>query len=182
MRRDLEYAAAGIVILYIVFGTRPAPSAVTQVLSNPIGHLVVLGAIVYIGAFQSLLLALLLGVAYVASSPAREGADDSSMKDKCKEGEHYDTQQKKCVPKKDDKKPDNKPAVPNSKSMPSPSKPITTTPPPAPGTTTPPKPAPKSKAQADGTTDEDPATKEKVMPASEFETFTSGGGIVYGPY
>lgn len=181
MRRQLEYAAAGLVILYIVFLTRPAPAVVTQVLSNPIGHLVVLGGIVYIGAFQSLMLALLLGVAYVASSPAREGADDASMKEKCKEGEEYDTKQKKCVPKK---KPatngDNKPAVPNSKTMPSPSKPITTTPPP----TTPaiPKPAPKSKAQADGVTDEDPAKKEKVMPASEFETFANGGGIVYGPY
>lgn len=182
MRRDLEYALAGLVILYIVFGTRPTPAVISQVLSNPIGHLVALGGIVYIGAFQSLLLALLLGVAYVASSPNREGADDSSMKEKCKEGEEYDTKQKKCVPKKPASNGDKKPEVPNSKTMPSPSKPISTTPPPTPGAATPPKPAPKSKSQADGSSDEDPAKKEKVMPASEFETFVSGGGIVYGPY
>lgn len=181
MRRDLEYAAAGLVILYIVFGTRPAPTLVTQLLSNPIGHLAVLGGIVYVGAFQSLLLALLLGVAYVASSPTREGADDASMKETCKEGEEYDTKEKKCVPKKPTSNGTKKPEVPNSKTMPSPSRPITTTPPPAP-TSSAPKPAPHSKSQADGTTDEDPAKKEKVMPASEFETFVTGGGIVYGPY
>jgi hypothetical protein len=181
MRRQVEYAVAGLVILYIVFLTRPAPAVVSQVLSNPIGHLVVLGGIVYIGAFQSLLLALLLGVAYVASSPSREGADDTLAK-KCKEGEEYDSKQKKCVPKKNGAPSESKkPEAPNSKTMPSPSKPITTTPPP---TTTPsaPKPAPKSKSQADGVSDEDPAKKEKVMPASEFETFTSGGGITYGDY
>lgn len=179
MRRQVEYAIAGLLILYIVFGTRPAPQLVSQLLSNPIGHLAVLGGIVYVGAFQSLLVALLLGVAYVASAPGREGVDDT-LKHKCKDGEEYDAKEKKCVAKKEDKKDHKKPESPNSKTMPSPSKPITTSPPPT--TTSAPKPAPKSKAQADGSSDEDPAKKEKVMPASEFETFTSGGGIVYGPY
>lgn len=100
MIRQTEYVIAAVVALYIVFFTRPAPEMVRAVLANPVGQLAVLAGITWVGSTQSLLVALLLGVAYVASVPAREYADDASMKPKCKEGEAYDAKQKKCVPVK----------------------------------------------------------------------------------
>lgn len=100
MIRQTEYVIAGIVALYIVFFTRPAPEMVRALLANPIGQLAALAAITWVGSTQSLLVALLLGVAYVASVPSREFADDASMQPKCKEGESYDAKQKKCVPTK----------------------------------------------------------------------------------
>lgn len=97
MIRQTEYVIAAVVALYIVFFTRPAPEMVRALLANPIGQLVALAGITVVGSTQSLLVALLLGVAYVASVPGREYADDASIKPKCKEGEAYDAKQKKCA-------------------------------------------------------------------------------------
>lgn len=97
MIRQTEYVLAAVVGLYIVFFTRPAPEMVRSLLANPVAQLVALAGLVWVGSTQSLLVALLLGIAFVASTPAREYADDASMKPKCKEGEVYDAKQKKCV-------------------------------------------------------------------------------------
>jgi hypothetical protein len=100
MIRQTEYILAAVIGLYIVFFTRPAPAMVRSLLVNPVAQLVALATLVWVGSTQSLLVALLLGIAYVASVPSREYADDASMKPKCKEGETYDAKQKKCVPSK----------------------------------------------------------------------------------
>jgi len=70
--KNLQYAVSGVLALYIVFFTRPAPGMVVSVLSSPIAQLAALAAVVYVGASVSLLVALVAAVALVLSMPARE--------------------------------------------------------------------------------------------------------------
>jgi hypothetical protein len=86
--KNLQYGVAGVLAVYIVFFTRPAPAPVVSLLSNPLAQLAVLGAIVYVGATVSLLVALVAAVAVVLSIPGREYAgksDDKTMTKKTKE-------------------------------------------------------------------------------------------------
>ena len=75
LSKNIQYGIAGALAVYIVFFTRPAPAPVVSLLSNPLSQLVVLGAIVYVGATVSLLVALIAAVAVVLSIPAREFFD-----------------------------------------------------------------------------------------------------------
>jgi predicted RND superfamily exporter protein len=70
--KNLQYAVSGVLAVYIVFFTRPAPQMVVNLLSSPIAQLAALAAIVYVGASVSLLVALVSAVALVLSIPARE--------------------------------------------------------------------------------------------------------------
>ena len=70
--KNTQYIVAGVLAVYIVFFTRPAPAVVVGVLASPIAQLVALAGVIYVGAVQSLLVALLLAVALVLSIPARE--------------------------------------------------------------------------------------------------------------
>jgi hypothetical protein len=82
LSKNLQYGIVGALAIYVVFFTRPAPVAVVSLLSNPLAQLAVLGAIVYVGATVSLLIALVAAVAVVLSIPAREyagKADDKTM-------------------------------------------------------------------------------------------------------
>ena len=82
LSKNLQYGIVGALAVYVVFFTRPAPIAVVSLLSNPLAQLAVLGAIVYVGATVSLLIALVAAVAVVLSIPAREYAgksDDKTM-------------------------------------------------------------------------------------------------------
>jgi membrane protein implicated in regulation of membrane protease activity len=72
LSKNAQYGIAGALAVYIVFFTRPAPAAVVNMLSNPLAQLAVLGAIVYVGATISLLVALVAAVAVVLSIPGRE--------------------------------------------------------------------------------------------------------------
>ena len=97
LSKNVQYGIAGALAVYIVFFTRPAPAAVVSMLSNPLAQLAVLGAIVYVGATISLLVALVAAVAVVLSIPGREFMDNKKSKDsKKKTGgdnakEHMDT-------------------------------------------------------------------------------------------
>ena len=73
--KNLQYAVSGVLAVYIVFFTRPAPSVVVKAMSSPIAQLAALAAIVYVGASVSLLVALVAAVALVLSIPAREYLD-----------------------------------------------------------------------------------------------------------
>ena len=86
LSKNVQYGIAGALAVYIVFFTRPAPAAVVNMLSNPLAQLAVLGAIVYVGATVSLLVALVAAVAVVLSIPGRE-----FMKNKDKKKETMDT-------------------------------------------------------------------------------------------
>ena len=69
--------------MYIVFFTRPAPSAVVHMLSSPLSQLAVLGLVVFVGAQVSLLVAVVAAIAVVLSIPGREYlsmSDDSVIK------------------------------------------------------------------------------------------------------
>jgi len=110
LSKNVQFITAGILVLYIVFSTRPAPVAVTTLLASPIAQLVALGLVVYIGSSVSLLVAVLAALAIVLSIPAREYAgkeDDKTMKP----SENIDT-----LKKKDSKKAPPAPKPTGSKS------------------------------------------------------------------
>ncbi len=67
-----ELIVAGAIGLYIVFFTRPALPMVAQLLSSTVGQIAALAAVIYVGATQSLIVAVVLALALVLSSPARE--------------------------------------------------------------------------------------------------------------
>ena len=77
--KTLQYAVSGVLAVYIVFFTRPAPRAVVSLLSSSIAQLAALAAIVYVGASVSLLVALVAAVALVLSIPAREYLDVTAV-------------------------------------------------------------------------------------------------------
>jgi len=75
MPKNAQFIVAGILVLYIVFATRPAPLAITGLLASPVAQLVALAGVVYIGSSVSLLVAVLAALAVVLSIPAREYKD-----------------------------------------------------------------------------------------------------------
>jgi len=85
LSKNLQYIAAGFLVLYIVFFTRPAPTAVVNLLASPVSQLAALAVVVYVGASVSLLVAVVAALAVVLSIPVREYAgkdDDKTMKKK----------------------------------------------------------------------------------------------------
>lgn len=84
LSKTLQYIVSGFLVLYIVFATRPAPAAVTNILASPVAQLAALGVVVYVGASVSLLVAVVAALAVVLSIPVREyagKADDKTMKE-----------------------------------------------------------------------------------------------------
>lgn len=71
-RRNVEYLVAGALALYVVFLTRPAPALVVNLLSSTVAQVAALAAVIYVGATQSLLVAVVLALAVVMSIPSRE--------------------------------------------------------------------------------------------------------------
>ena len=80
LSKNLQYIVAGFLVLYIVFFTRPAPTAVVNLLASPVSQLAALAVVVYMGASVSLLVAVVAALAVVLSIPVREYADDPSIK------------------------------------------------------------------------------------------------------
>jgi hypothetical protein len=73
-RKNVEYAVAGALALYVVFFTRPAPYVVTSLLASPVAQVAALALVIYVGAKQSMVVAVVLALALVMSMPAREHA------------------------------------------------------------------------------------------------------------
>jgi hypothetical protein len=98
LSKNLQYIVAGFLVLYIVFFTRPAPTAVVNLLASPVAQLAALAVVVYVGACVSLLVAVVAALAVVLSIPVREYAgkeDDKTMKEKMKVKEGVDEDKKK---------------------------------------------------------------------------------------
>jgi hypothetical protein len=101
LSKNLQYIVAGFFVLYIVFFTRPAPTAVVNLLASPVAQLAALSVVVYVGACVSLLVAVVAALAVVLSIPNREYAgkeDDKTMKKpaaKGKEGLEEDKKKEK---------------------------------------------------------------------------------------
>jgi membrane protein implicated in regulation of membrane protease activity len=88
LSKNLQYIVSGALVLYIVFFTRPAPSAVVNLLASPVAQLAALAIVVYVGASVSLLVAVVAALAVVLSIPSREYAgkeDDKTMEKKDKD-------------------------------------------------------------------------------------------------
>ena len=103
LSKTLQYIVSGFLVLYIVFFTRPAPTAVSNILASPVAQLAALGAVIYVGASVSLLVAVVAALAVVLSTPVREYAgkrDDKTMskKDKKKGKEGLEEEKKEANP------------------------------------------------------------------------------------
>lgn len=92
-----EWIVVGALVVYMAFF--PSLPVVRDILSNPIGKVLGLSAVVYVWKYVSHLLALLLALAVYRAGGVREGADDASMKPKimCEAGKRYDETKKACV-------------------------------------------------------------------------------------
>jgi hypothetical protein len=64
-----ELVLVAVIIGYIAFFTHPPPSHITNLLETPIGHVVVLLGILYVTVYQSLIVGVFLGIAYLMTSP-----------------------------------------------------------------------------------------------------------------
>lgn len=64
-----ELILVGVIIVYIAFFTHPPPSHITNLLESPIGHIVALLGILYVTVYQSLIVGVFLGIAYMMTSP-----------------------------------------------------------------------------------------------------------------
>jgi hypothetical protein len=60
-----EVITVVITIVYIAFFTRPPPHQLTFLLQTPVGHGLALLGIMYVTAYQSLLIGIFLGLAYI---------------------------------------------------------------------------------------------------------------------
>jgi hypothetical protein len=69
------------VILYIAFFAHPVPTAVSTLLSSPVGHIIVLGGIVYTVVYHSVIMGIFFGIAYIMStSSSFEYLDEKEQK------------------------------------------------------------------------------------------------------
>jgi hypothetical protein len=77
MPKTAQFIVSGILVLYIVFATRPAPRVISSLLASPVAQLAALAGVVYLGSSVSLLVAVLAALAIVLSIPAREYKDEN---------------------------------------------------------------------------------------------------------
>jgi outer membrane biosynthesis protein TonB len=70
--KNTQYLIAGAIGLYIVLMTRPAPAMITNLLASSVAQIAALALVIYVGATQSLIVAVVLAVAVVMSTPSRE--------------------------------------------------------------------------------------------------------------
>lgn len=80
LAKRTEYIVSAILGIYIVFFTRPAPLFVTNLLSSPVAQIAALGAVIYVGANVSLVVALVAALALILSVPVREHLDMPAKK------------------------------------------------------------------------------------------------------
>lgn len=93
---NTELVSLGLLSLYMAFATHPAPQIVSDVVGNPLGLLVGLGLVVFLGMKVSLLVGLFAAMALLLSLPGFENFE----------------------PKKEEKKPEHK--VPVAQGVPKP--------------------------------------------------------------
>lgn len=78
-----ELIVVGVIIVYVAFFTNPSPSHITNFLESPIGHIVALLGIAYVVVYQSLVVGLFLGVAYIMTARSvTEYLDEKEQKPK----------------------------------------------------------------------------------------------------
>jgi hypothetical protein len=81
-----ELIVVGVVIVYIAFFTHPPPSHITNFLETPIGHIVSLLGIAYVLVYQSFIVGIFLGIAYIMTTKSvTEYLDEKEQKPKATE-------------------------------------------------------------------------------------------------
>ena len=112
--KNTQYLIAGAIGLYIVFMTRPAPVMISQLLSSSVAQIAALAIVIYVGATQSLIVAVILSVALVMSTPSREYMTVDEKKKLDTKSKKTDMKEKKALdkPVKDLGKEATKPAKP----------------------------------------------------------------------
>ena len=63
-----ELIVLGVIIIYIAFFTHPAPAHIANFLESPIGHIIALLGIAYVLVYQSFVVGLFLGIAYIMTT------------------------------------------------------------------------------------------------------------------
>lgn len=78
-----ELIGLGVTIFYIAFFTSPAPSHLTNFFETPVAHIVALLGIAYVLAYQSFIVGLFLGIAYIMTARGvTEYMDEKEQKPK----------------------------------------------------------------------------------------------------
>lgn len=76
-----ELIVLAVVIGYIAFFTHPPPAHITNLLETPVGHAVILLGILYVTVYQSLIVGIFLGIAYIMTAPrVTEYLDEKEQK------------------------------------------------------------------------------------------------------
>ena len=145
--KNTQYLIAGAIGLYIVLMTRPAPAMITNLLSSSVAQIGALALVIYVGATQSLIVAVVLAVAVVMSTPSRE---------------YMTVEEKKKAPAA--KKPAAKPMKDLGKEATKPSKPTPST--------AEPKPANGPKAAEPAESGEPAAAGQSVAESTKKESFS----------
>jgi hypothetical protein len=57
----------GLIILYVAFYTNPTPVFIQTILESPVGNVLVLLGLLYVLAYQSFIVGIFLGIAYIMS-------------------------------------------------------------------------------------------------------------------
>jgi hypothetical protein len=78
-----ELIIVAVIIVYVAFFTHPAPSHITNFLESPIGHIVALMGVGYVLVYQSFIVGLFLGIAYIMTARnVTEYLDETEQKPK----------------------------------------------------------------------------------------------------
>jgi uncharacterized protein YlxW (UPF0749 family) len=84
---DVELVLVALIIMYIAFFTRPSPNFIESIFESPVGHALALGSIFYVAVYESLIVAVFLGLAYVMTNAHVTEYMDNKNKKKKKEKE-----------------------------------------------------------------------------------------------
>jgi hypothetical protein len=63
-----ELVVVGLLIVYVAFFTHPPPSHIKDFLGSPVGHALFLIAILYVTVYQSLVVGVFMGIAYIMTA------------------------------------------------------------------------------------------------------------------
>jgi hypothetical protein len=76
-----ELVVVGLLIVYVAFFTHPPPAHIKDFLGSPVGHALFLAVILYVTVYNSLVVGVFMGIAYIMTATAvTEYLDPSEQK------------------------------------------------------------------------------------------------------
>jgi hypothetical protein len=64
----IELGLVALVIVYVAFFTHPPPAHLTNLLETPVGHAIALLGVLYVTVYQSFIVGIFLGIAYIMTA------------------------------------------------------------------------------------------------------------------